>query len=286
MKLVLISKCGPANLHIVNRVLSEWPTAALIRPYWVRSTRTARRQQLKAPFASTAAVTRRLWYASHARHMDRVVSQHLFGSKRSPAPPQGHEIQASLLNGPEGLELVRSLKPDMIVLSGAPILGPGLLSVPRYGVLNVHFGIAPHYRGSHTLFYALYREDYSRVGVTLHYVDEGVDTGPIVAQAFPQLEVSDTEATVQAKSATMAADLLLEFLARRSRSGACFVEPGSARSLMRSSSAPTEGRPQARHGHLYRFRDRSIWHDADYMFRRTVLRRRPDPREARLVRYF
>jgi methionyl-tRNA formyltransferase len=269
VNLVLISKCGPPNLHIVQRVLGEWPTAVLIRPSWDRSAgaASASTQLLRGPLATAAAATRRLWRATYARHVDRVVSRHLFGSTRPPAPPRAHEIRASLMNGPEGLALVRSLKPDLIILSGAPILGDALLRIPRYGVLNVHFGIAPQYRGSHTLFYALYREEYSQVGVTLHYVDAGVDTGPVVAQAFPHLDAWDTEATVQAKSARMAADLLLDF-------------------LRRSSSGRIEGRPQDQQGHLYRYRDRSVGQDAAYLFRRTVLRRRPDARQARRVKYF
>jgi methionyl-tRNA formyltransferase len=113
----------------------------------------------------------------------------------------------------------------------------------------------------------LYREDYSNVGVTLHFADQGVDTGNIVAQGFPQLGPTDTEATIQAECAKLASDLLTEF-------------------LHALAHEPIEGIAQTDRGHLYRFRDRTVRQDVHHMWRRAVLHRRPARREARVVRNF
>ena len=61
------------------------------------------------------------------------------------------------------------------------------------------------------MFFPLYLGDYENVGVTLHYLAPGVDSGDIIAQAYPTLEGDDTEATVWAKCARLAGELVLEF---------------------------------------------------------------------------
>src|SRR5262249_62265996 len=58
------------------------------------------------------------------------------------------------------------------------ILKPIALEAPRLGVLNVHPGILPKYRGSSAVEWSLFNGD--PVGVTAHIMDAGIDTGPIV----------------------------------------------------------------------------------------------------------
>ena len=144
---------------------------------------------------------------------------------------------------------------------------PHIYSIAKLAAVNVHFGIAPHYRGSHTLFYPLYLGDYENVGVTLHFLDPGVDTGDIIAQAYPSLDVDDTEATVLAKCARLAGELVLEFC------GAM-------------QERPISGRRQEPAGRLIRHRDRKPWHDAHYVLKRRLLRHRVPRRSERVMRYY
>ena len=84
-------------------------------------------------------------------------------------------------NSPEGIDTVRALAPDLIIsVRYGIILRPPVLSVPRLGVLNLHSGLLPAYRGVLATFRALLRGD-STIGSTLHYItDRTIDTGPIV----------------------------------------------------------------------------------------------------------
>src|SRR5439155_9931615 len=84
------------------------------------------------------------------------------------------------------VDVLRSAAPDAIVVWSYSLLLPGdVLAVPRRGAVNVHTGLLPEYRGGHVLQWALLNGEHE-TGVTLHYMDEGLDTGPIVAQTrFP-----------------------------------------------------------------------------------------------------
>ena len=95
------------------------------------------------------------------------------------------------------LSLLAALQPDLICVACFPyIFPPALLSLPRYGCLNLHPSLLPAYRGPTPLFW-LVRQGETQAGVTLHFLSEGVDQGDIVAQtAFPLPEgISELELT-------------------------------------------------------------------------------------------
>lgn len=81
----------------------------------------------------------------------------------------------------EVLEDVRSLKPDLGLVYGSPILKPELFRIPRLGTLGVHHGKVPEYRGKKTTFWAMYNGE-ETAGVTIQKVDGGLDTGQIVKE--------------------------------------------------------------------------------------------------------
>jgi methionyl-tRNA formyltransferase len=87
-------------------------------------------------------------------------------------------------NGADGLRLLREARPDVVVsIRYGRILREKVIAIPRFGVLNLHSGQLPEYRGVVATFRALLQED-TAVGCTLHrIVDAGIDTGPIIGVA-------------------------------------------------------------------------------------------------------
>lgn len=71
---------------------------------------------------------------------------------------------------------------DISVVFGTGKLQPHIFTAPRWGCINVHRGISQHYRGLDSELWAIYRGDIQNVGVTIHYIDEQLDTGDILAQ--------------------------------------------------------------------------------------------------------
>lgn len=89
-----------------------------------------------------------------------------------------------LPNSAEGLAVLRDMAPDLIVsLRYRKILKDEAIAVPQYGVLNLHSGLLPDYRGAMATFWALLNGD-TEIGSTLHYIVDGtIDTGPVVGRA-------------------------------------------------------------------------------------------------------
>lgn len=103
---------------------------------------------------------------------------------------------------------LRALAPDAIVIwSYSMILPAAVIEVPRRGCVNVHGGLLPEYRGPHVMQWAIINGE-SETGVTLHYVDAGIDTGPIIAEARVPIGVEDDALTVRGKLKVAGARLL------------------------------------------------------------------------------
>jgi len=90
-------------------------------------------------------------------------------------------------NAPAAMERLREWSPDLIIFTGGNILRRPLLETPRLGVLNVHLGLLPDIRGMSSPEWSLLKD--VPVGVTVHFMDAGIDTGPVLHRyEFPGLE--------------------------------------------------------------------------------------------------
>ncbi len=104
------------------------------------------------------------------------------------------------VNSAEALKLASGVAPDVVVVSGVSILGHELLDLlGDVPIINVHCGIAPRYRGAHGAFWAVVNGDWDNVGVTVHFIDRGVDTGAIIFQENIELEADDNPRTLALK---------------------------------------------------------------------------------------
>jgi hypothetical protein len=104
------------------------------------------------------------------------------GTTADPIPPEYiHHVQSA--NAPEALDLLRQFAPRVIVVSATRILSRALLEGLGCPFVNIHAGITPAYRGVHGGYWALASNDPAHCGVTVHFVDAGIDTGGIIAQA-------------------------------------------------------------------------------------------------------
>lgn len=95
--------------------------------------------------------------------------------------------------------LLRAEEVELVVLAGfLRIIGPALLAAYPRRIINVHPSLLPKYRGPQAAAQALAAGD-EVTGCTVHYVDEGVDTGEILAQTAVVVRPDDTAETLQAR---------------------------------------------------------------------------------------
>ena len=89
-------------------------------------------------------------------------------------------------NSSEAITYLKEWTPDLIIFTGGNILRQQVLDLPRLGVLNVHLGLLPQIRGMSTPEWSLL--NHVPVGITIHYMDAGIDTGPILQRyEFPEV---------------------------------------------------------------------------------------------------
>jgi folate-dependent phosphoribosylglycinamide formyltransferase PurN len=86
---------------------------------------------------------------------------------------------------------LRAAQPDVVVVNGTRIISPAVLSACDAIFLNTHCGITPAYRGVHGGYWALFAGDRENVGVTIHILSDGIDTGEIVYQQKINVDEKD-----------------------------------------------------------------------------------------------
>ena len=109
-------------------------------------------------------------------------------------------------------EKLKNLDIDLIVTCAyGQIIPKEVLDMPKYGCINVHASILPKYRGSAPIQWCLFNND-DVTGITIMYMDEGMDTGDIIKiKEIPILD-SDNVGTLHDKLSKLGCDLLLEVL--------------------------------------------------------------------------
>lgn len=110
----------------------------------------------------------------------------------------GDIFLGSDLRRPAFLDRMRQLKPDYIltVLFGH-ILKKELLDIPTFGGINMHPSLLPHYQGAGGSSWSIMEG--TPHGVTVHFMDEGIDTGDIIAQKEIPIDFTDTAASLRTK---------------------------------------------------------------------------------------
>lgn len=109
---------------------------------------------------------------------------------------------------------VAELKPDLgVVVAYGRLIPEETLALARYGFLNVHFSLLPKYRGAAPVQWALINGE-KVTGVTLFWLDKGMDTGPVFLRREEPVLESDDAASLFARLTAAGADLLAEGLAR------------------------------------------------------------------------
>ena len=111
-------------------------------------------------------------------------------------------------------EVVERAAPDVAVVAAyGRIIRPDLLRLPPHGFVNVHFSLLPRWRGASPVARAILAGD-AATGVSLMVMDEGLDTGPVLATSRVEIASDDTTGSLTARLAGVGADLLRDALPR------------------------------------------------------------------------
>ncbi|MEM6926020.1 MAG: formyltransferase family protein, partial [Myxococcota bacterium] len=138
-----------------------------------------------------------------ASHADRLAAL------CAPFLPPERILRGTWFRGPKGQAFLRELDLDLALSVHFPyIVPPEVLAMPARGFLNLHPAYLPYNRGWHTPTWALLED--TPIGATFHVMDDGVDTGDILAQRALQPTLGDTANTLYAKLKALEVELFRE----------------------------------------------------------------------------
>jgi folate-dependent phosphoribosylglycinamide formyltransferase PurN len=159
---------------------------------------------------------------AHDADDERVIEEHFAARDASEAAyfqaddeirlDRGAECRtgsAGVCNDPAEVARMVAARPDVVLVFGTGILREPLLSAFEGRIINIHLGLSPYYRGAGTNFWPLVNREPEYVGATIHYIDAGIDTGPILAHARPVIERNDGPHDIGNKTIVAASHALL-----------------------------------------------------------------------------
>lgn len=161
-----------------------------------------------------------------------VTTPDVMGEMAQKAKEMGFQtMQPEKINGEEAIREVSYLKPDLFILAGYNrILKKEILSIPSRGAINLHGGRLPEYRGVAPINWQIINGE-AMGGCVILFVDEGIDTGDIIAQELYEITMDDTAATILEKTLELFPPMLVNALNE--------IEGGTVKRIRQN---PLEGR--------------------------------------------
>lgn len=234
----IVVLCGPSARHIyvANRLCAAGRVLAVVQETG-SNINAAKVRTLLRPRTLLRKAGR--WLRDRKRYAGNKEARFFFGDRepRLDRPELRHEVPH--INHPDVVALVERLVPDIIAVFGTSLIRPPLLGKGAIGMINLHGGLSPRYRGADCTFWALYNGEPDQVGCTLHLINAGIDTGALIAHVCPEVREGDDELTLFWRAVRDSAEVYGEAIDRLTR--------GEVRPVA-----------QKEKGRLYQVKDRTV----------------------------
>ncbi len=238
-QLSVIILCGqsPRHLYFANQVAKACKPLAIIQESGHDRLFIKIIKLLLKPTSLWRKINR--WMRDRKRYRGHKEAEFFFAKELPHLTHAELRVEFPHINHPDVIELIDHYQPDLILVFGTSLLKGSLLEKGRLGIINLHGGLSPEYRGADCTFWALYNQEPEKVGCTVHYINAGIDTGHIIAYVSPEIKANDDELTLFWRAVRSSTHLYTELLNR--------IEQGES-----------FGQIQGHKGHLYQVKDRSL----------------------------
>lgn len=130
------------------------------------------------------------------------------------------------VNGRTALDRLASYQPDLMVVAAYGLILPeSVLSVPRYGCVNIHASLLPRWRGAAPIQRAIEAGD-KQTGVTIMQMDRGLDTGNMLSTYPCDISFDETGSSLHDRLAVIGSQAINEFLDSFSKNAGSSLSPG------------------------------------------------------------
>lgn len=174
--------------------------------------RWIRRAIVKQPLMLASKVLQSLFYS---RVLSEISREEMRRFARHGAPlswPAVPITQVRDINGEEAVTTIRAFKPELIAVSGTRLIKEPIFELkPLLGLINLHSGISPYYKGGpNCTLWCLANHEPQFIGSTVHALTLGIDSGPILMSAQTAVNADDTLAGLVCKAVATGHDLYVE----------------------------------------------------------------------------
>lgn len=234
MKIVVLTSPTPANVWLVNQLLTRHEVVGIVierRPLaQTTEEKVERRRFMVRRYGLVRTFNKLLFNRVRSRIISgpeaRTVEDSFFpGGAPVEYSRQVPTIVVPSINDPAAIAFIRDHAPAVLAVCGTSVLKPEVFTLAPKGAINIHTGITPEYRSADPIFWALYQGEPEKVGVTIHYIDRGIDTGSIIHQATVPVYADDSLATIGVRCIRRGAELYSQALTE--------INSGSVRTLTR-----------------------------------------------------
>lgn len=211
--LSILILCGrsPRHLYVANRLCRAANVLAIVQEtgtHW--TAKKIRRLLMPANLWRKAS----RWLRDRRRYRDNPEAKFFFDDKAPILERADLVVEVPHINHPRVLQLVERHSPDLICVFGTSLIRGALLVPGRPPLVNLHGGLSPDYRGADCTFWALYNGEPEKVGCTLHFINQGIDTGDLIAHIMPEVHKGDEELALFWRGVRESAEVYAEFLQR------------------------------------------------------------------------
>ncbi len=239
LKLMILCGQSPRHLYVANALCDAAEVLAIVheegRERELRKTLRKLRPQVLLP-----KIWR--WLRDQPRYASNGEGKFFFPDG-SPALKRPEVVRrCAYINHPDVVRWLDELKPDLVCVFGTSLIRGELLRGGQLGIVNLHGGLSPEYRGADCTFWALHNGEPENVGCTIHYINAGIDTGSLIVHICPEVKSDDDE--------------LVLFWRAVKDSAAVYAEL-----VLRLAAGERFGRAQPGKGRLYQVKDRGLQHE-------------------------
>ncbi len=239
LSILILCGSSPRHLYIANALCKAGKPIAIVQETGTHWTFKKVIKLLK-PINFYRKVWR--WVRDRRRYTGNKEEVFYFENQQAKLDYPDLVVNVPHINHPDVVKLAEETQPDVIAVFGTSLIKGSLLKMGKHGIVNLHGGLSPHYRGSDCTFWALYNGEPEQIGCTLHFINEGIDTGKLIAHISPEIKPDDDELTLFWRAVRDSADAYAGLMDK--------FEQGQAL-----------GQLQSEKGTLYQVKDRELAHE-------------------------
>jgi len=211
LKVLILCGRSPRHLFVANKLCESADVLAIVQETGSDLNWASLKKKLK-PTNLARKISR--WIRDRKRYTGNGEASFFFGEASPQLSHPEHVKEVPHINHPDVVKLADELQPDVIAVFGTSLIKGELLTKGKFGIINLHGGLSPHYRGADCTFWALYNEEPEQVGCTLHYINAGIDTGDLICHVCPEIKHDDDELTLFWRAVRDSADIYTQAIER------------------------------------------------------------------------